>query len=472
MYISKMIPTADKGRFYAFGRVFSGTVRTGSKVKIMGSNYVQGKKEDMYIKNVQRTILMMGRKTEAVESVNCGNTCALVGIDQYLVKAGTLADADAIECHPIQTMKYSVSPVVRVAVGAKNPSDLPKLVEGLKRLSKSDPLVQVCMEESGEHIIAGCGELHVEICLKDLQDDFMNGAPINISDPVVSYRETVTTESSRMIMSKSPNKHNRLYCKALPLGYGNDDEQTPLADAIENGEVSAEQDPKARTRVLVDKFGWDKTTTQKIWCFGPDGTGPNLVVDVTVGVQYLNEIKDSVVAGWQWVTKEGPLCDEIVRDVKIEIHDVVLHADAIHRGGGQIIPTSRRCFLASMMTAEPRLMEPVFMVEIQTPEAAMGGVYSSINRKRGTVVEEQNRPGTPMYMIKAYLPVAESFGFNGFLRQNTGGQAFPQMFFHHWDVMNGDPMQDEKIMAIVLEARKRKGLKEAIPPISEFEDRL
>merc|ERR1711920_125542 len=179
------------GRFYAFGRVFSGTVKTGSKVKIMGSNYVQGKKEDMYIKNVQRTILMMGRKTEAVESVNCGNTCALVGIDQYLVKAGTLADADAVECHPIITMKYSVSPVVRVAVGAKNPSDLPKLVEGLKRLAKSDPLVQISMEESGEYIIAGAGELHLEVCLKDLEEDHAN-IPLRKSDPVVSYRETVS----------------------------------------------------------------------------------------------------------------------------------------------------------------------------------------------------------------------------------------------------------------------------------------
>merc|ERR1719399_1969277 len=179
MYVSKLIPTPDKGRFFAFGRVFSGTVRTGQKVKIMGPNYVQGKKEHLYIKNVQRTILMMGRKTEAVEAVTAGNTCALVGIDQYIVKAGSIADADATECHPIVTMKYSVSPVVRVAVAPKNPNDLPKLVEGLKRLSKSDPLVQCSMEESGEHIIAGCGELHIEICLKDLQEDFMNGAPIN-----------------------------------------------------------------------------------------------------------------------------------------------------------------------------------------------------------------------------------------------------------------------------------------------------
>jgi len=196
------------------------------------------------------------------------------------------------------------------------------------------------------------------------------------------------------------------------------------------------------------------------------------VVDVTIGVQYLNEIKDSVVAGWQWVCREGPLCDETLRDVKINIRDVTLHADTIHRGGGQIIPTSRRVFLAAMMTASPRLMEPYFLVEIQCPENAMGGVYSSLNRRRGVVVEESNRPGTPLYNVKAYLPVSESFGFTGFLRQNTAGQAFPQMVFHHWDVMNGDPFSDEGVMKIVLDARKRKGLKETIPPLSEFEDKL
>jgi len=333
----------------------------------------------------------------------------------------------------------------------------------------------VCsMEESGEHIIAGCGELHIEICLKDLQEDFMNGAPITISDPVVSYRETVSDESSRTVLSKSPNKHNRLYVKACPLGYGIDDAQTPLADTIEAGDLTPEMDAKAKTRLLVDKFGWEKSETQKIWCFGPDNNGPNIVVDKTVGVQYLNEIKDSVVAGWQWVCKEGPLCDETLRDVKINIADVTLHADAIHRGGGQIIPTARRVMLAAMMTASPRLMEPIFLVEIQCPENAMGGVYSSLNRKRGIVVEETNRPGTPLYNVKAYLPVAESFGFTGFLRQNTAGHAFPQMVFHHWEVMNGDPFPggDDKTIEIVLAARKRKGLKEQIPPLSEFEDKL
>ena len=116
--------------------------------------------------------------------------------------------------------------------------------------------------------------------------------------------------------------------------------------------------------------------------------------------------------------------------------------------------------------------EPVFLVEIQCPENAMGGVYSSLNRKRGTVVEETNRPGTPLYNVKAYLPVAESFGFTGFLRQNTGGQAFPQMVFHHWETMMSDPFKDDKVIEIITAARKRKGLKETMPPLSEYEDKL
>lgn len=141
MYISKMVPTSDKGRFYAFGRVFSGTVATGQKARIMGPNYVPGKKEDLCVKAIQRTILMMGRYVEPIENVPCGNICGLVGVDQFLVKTGTITTFE--NAHNLKVMKFSVSPVVRVAVEAKNPADLPKLVEGLKRLAKSDPMVQV-----------------------------------------------------------------------------------------------------------------------------------------------------------------------------------------------------------------------------------------------------------------------------------------------------------------------------------------
>lgn len=143
MYISKMVPTSDKGRFYAFGRVFSGVVQSGQKVRIMGPNYVPGKKDDLYLKSIQRTILMMGRYVEPIEDVPCGNICGLVGVDQFLVKTGTITTFE--KAHNMRVMKFSVSPVVRVAVECKNPADLPKLVEGLKRLAKSDPMVQVSL---------------------------------------------------------------------------------------------------------------------------------------------------------------------------------------------------------------------------------------------------------------------------------------------------------------------------------------
>merc|ERR1712141_873366 len=463
MYVSKMVPTSDKGRFYAFGRVFSGKVGTGQKVRIMGPNFVPGKKEDLYLKSIQRTILMMGRYTEAIEDVPAGNICGLVGVDQFLIKTGTITTF--AEAHNMKVMKFSVSPVVRVAVECRNAGDLPKLVEGLKRLAKSDPMVQCSIEESGEHIIAGAGELHLEICLKDLEEDHA-GIPLKKSDPVVSYRETVSAESSITCLSKSPNKHNRLFMKAVNMPDG-------LPEDIDDGKVTPRQELKERARYLVDTYEYDATEARKIWCFGPDGTGPNVVMDCTKGVQYLNEIKDSVVAGFQWATKEGVLAEENMRGVRFNIYDVTLHTDAIHRGGGQIIPTARRVLYACCLTAEPRILEPVYQVEIQCPEQAVGGIYGVLNRRRGHVFEEAQTPGTPMFVVKAYLPVNESFGFTADLRSNTGGQAFPQCVFDHWQVMPGDPFEaGNKTYDIVHATRSRKGLKEGIPPLDNFFDKL
>lgn len=351
----------------------------------------------------------------------------------------------------MKVMKFSVSPVVRVAVESKNPSDLPKLVEGLKRLAKSDPMVQCTIEESGEHIVAGAGELHLEICLKDLEEDHAQ-IPVKVSTPVVSYRESVREESDRTCLSKSPNKHNRLYMKARPLPTG-------VAEAIDSGEITPRQDFKERAKLLGEKYDFDVGEARKIWTFGPEGTGPNLLVDVTKGVQYLNEIKDSVVAGFQWATKESVLCEENMRGVRFDIHDVTLHTDAIHRGGGQIIPTARRCFYACMLTASPSILEPVYLVEIGCPDQATSGIYSVMNKRRGHVLEANAVAGTPMFQVRAHLPVNESFGFTADLRSNTGGQAFPQCVFDHWQELPGDPFDPtSKTGVIVTETRKRKGL--------------
>ncbi|KAF7326960.1 hypothetical protein MVEN_02590200 [Mycena venus] len=455
VYVSKMVPTSDRGRFYAFGRVFSGTVRGGSKVRIQGPNFVPGKKHDLFVKSIQRTVLMMGRNVEALEDCPAGNIVGLVGIDQFLLKSGTLTTSET--AHNMRVMRFSVAAVVQVAVEVKNPADLPKLVEGLKRLSKSDPCVQTWIAETGEHIVAGAGELHIEICMKarlDLEEDYAC-VPLKVSRPVVPYRETVTAESSIIALAKSQNKHNRLYVKAMPLGRRG-----------HRGNRGREDRSSARLQ-----------NSGAIWAFGPDNTGPNLFVDGTKGIAYLNEIKDSCVAGLQWAAKEGVCAEENMRGVRFNLLDAVLHSDSIHRGGGQIIPAVRRVMNAACLLAEPALMEPVYLVEIQCPEAVVGDTYSCLNKRRAQILSdrdsEDQRPGTAMFTIKAYLPVAESFGFTHQLRADTKGQVFPQSVFNHWEVMSGSPLEKgSKLEELVIKIRTRKGLNPAVPALDNYLDRL
>lgn len=462
LYVSKMVPTSDKGRFYAFGRVFSGTVKSGQKVRIQGPNYIPGGKSDLFVKNIQRTVLMMGRYVESIDDCPAGNIVCLVGVDQFLLKSGTLTTSET--AHNMKVMKFSVSPVVQMAVDVKNPQDLPKLVEGLKRLSKSDPCVVTSTSPSGEHIVAGAGELHLEICLKDLEEDHAQ-VPLRKSEPVVGYRETVQAESSIVALSKSPNKHNRIFMKAMP----NTEE---LTRELEEGSISPRDDIKERARVLAEKYEWDVNDARKIWSFGPEPDAVNMLVDTTKAVQYLNEIKDSCASGFQWATREGPCVEEPMRGCRFNIQDVALHADSIHRGAGQILPTMRRVIYASTLLARPGLQEPVYLVEIQCPEHAMGGIYGVLTRRRGNVFEENQRPGTPLYVLKAYLPVAESFGFNADLRAATSGQAFPTSVFDHWQLMPGDSNEPGKTNDVCTKLRTRKGLNPELPPLDRFYDKL
>merc|ERR1711988_794549 len=335
---------------------------------------------------------------------------------------------------------------------------------GLKKLSKSDPLVVCTTEESGEHVIAGCGELHVEICLKDLREEYAQ-CDFVMSDPVVSYRETVTGTSSQTCPSKSPNKHNRLYVVAEPL-----DEE--LSIQIEDGKLGPKAEAKEKARTLREKYDWDENAARKIWCYGPETEGANVVVDQTTAVQYLLEIEEHVSSAFQWCTKEGPLCEENMRGIRFNLTDVTLHTDSIHRGAGQIMPPTRRgCFAAEMM-GKPTLQEPVFLVEIVCPQEAMSGVYGCMNMRRGCVFEENPREGTPLVQSRSYLPVSESFGFVAALRQQTSGQAFPQCVFDHWDNMPGDCMEAGKMQELALAVRKRKNIKVEIPALGDYLDKL
>merc|ERR1712232_914712 len=182
---------------------------------------------------------------------------------------------------------------------------------------------------------------------------------------------------------------------------------------------------------------------------------------------------ESVVGRFAWASQNGPLCEEQMRGCRFNLLDVALHADAIHRGMGQIMPTSRRVCFSSLMYAEPLLLEPVYLCNISVPQDAMGNVYGVLTRRRGHVFTEEQKPGTPMMTLLAYLPVMESFGFTAVLRSNTGGKAFPQCSFDHWEPMSGNPYDDgNESNEVVLAVRKRKGPKEGVPEISRYLDKL
>lgn len=462
IYISKQFPMDEGGRFYAFGRVFSGTVKTGQKVRIMGNNYKYGLKDDLFEnKAIQRICKMVGNKTETCDFVECGNTVALVGVDQFILKSCTITTHPT--AYPIKTMKFSVSPVVRVSVAPKNPSDLPKLVEGLIKLSKSDPCVQVITKD-GENIVAGVGELHIEICMNDLRA-FMK-CDLKVGDPIVPLRETVLAKSSQVCLAKSPNKHNRIFSTAEPI---NDE----LVAKMHNKEITGKDDVNARSKILVNDFNWDPNDAKKLWFCGPEGDEEtNLVVDMTKSVAYLNESKGYIGDGFQWSSSRGVLCEEPLRGVRFNIEDALFHQDNVHRGGNNVTPAARRSLYAAMLTAQPAIMEPIYAVEIQVPDNYVGTVYSSLNHKKGRVISEEKSIGK-LNIIKGYLPVRQSFGFNAYIREKTSGQGFPQLTFSHWEVVPGNPLDPTtEVGKLVKEVRKRKGLKEEIPPLSDYLDRL
>merc|ERR1712242_465777 len=245
--------------------------------------------------------------------------------------------------------------------------------------------VKCSTSKSGQHIIAGAGELHLEICLKDLKEDYMKGADIRVSEPVVSFGETVGVRTGydekhpAICVSKSPNKHNRLYMYAEPL-------EDEFIKAVDEDEITLpnQAEMKKFGRNLADNFGWDIGEARKIWTFGcPPDAKANCVVDVTKGVQFLNEIKDHVVGAFMQVTTGGILCDEVMRGCKFCITDVKLHADTIHRGAGQIMPCAKKVFSACQLASCPKLLEPMFLVDITVPQNAQSGVFNTLNTKRG-----------------------------------------------------------------------------------------
>ncbi|KAK1403485.1 110 kDa U5 small nuclear ribonucleoprotein component CLO [Heracleum sosnowskyi] len=479
VHVTKLYPKSDCSVFDAFGRVYSGELHTGQTVRVLGEGYSPDDEEDMTIKEVTKLWVYQARYRIPVGKAPPGSWVLIEGVDASIMKTATLCSSNYDEdVYIFRSLQFNTLPVVKTATEPLNPSELPKMVEGLRKISKSYPLAITKVEESGEHTILGTGELYLDSIMKDLRELYSE-VEVKVADPVVSFCETVVESSSMKCFAETPNKKNKITMIAEPLERG-------LAEDIENGVVSIDWPRKKLGDFFKSKYDWDLLAARSIWAFGPDKQGPNILLDDTLSGEVdkltLNAVKDSIVQGFQWGAREGPLCDEPIRNVKFKIVDARIAPEPLHRGTGQIIPTARRVAYSAFLMATPRLMEPVYYVEIQTPIDCVSAIYTVLSRRRGHVTADVPQPGTPAYIVKAFLPVIESFGFETDLRYHTQGQAFCVSVFDHWAIVPGDPL-DKNIALRPLEpapiqhlarefmvkTRRRKGMSEDVS-ISKFFD--
>jgi len=429
---------------------------------------------------VGRLWISEARYKVEVNRVPAGNWVLIEGIDEPIVKTATVTQIQDIdEVYIFRPLKFNTSSVMKIAVEPVNPSELPKMLDGLRKINKSYPLISTKVEDSGEHVVLGTGELYLDCVMHDLRKMYSE-IEIKVADPVVTFCETVVETSSLKCFAESPNKKNKLTMIAEPLEKG-------VAEDIESGKVQISWDKKRLGEFFQTKYDWDLLAARSIWAFGPDAAGPNILVDDTlpseVDKSLLNSCKDFIVQGFQWGTREGPLCDEPIRNVKFKILDALIGGDVIKRAGGQIIPTARRVAYSAFLLAIPRLMEPYNFVEVQAPADCVSAVYTVLARRRGHVTQDAPIPGSPLYVIKAFIPAIDSFGFETDLRTHTQGQAFCLSVFHHWQIVPGDPL-DKTIVIRPLESqpathlarefmvktRRRKGLSEDVSIGKFFDD--
>lgn len=480
VHSAKMYPTEDCTFFQVLARVMSGTLHSGQEVKVLGENYSLFDEEDSRVLQVGRLWIYEARYKIELSRVPAGNWVLIEGIDQCIVKTSTITDvAHKEELYIFRPLKFNTQSIIKIAVEPVNPSELPKMLDGLRKVNKSYPLLSTRVEESGEHVILGTGELYLDCVMHDLRKMYSE-IDIKVADPVVAFCETVVETSSLKCFAETPNKKNKITMIAEPLEKG-------LAEDIENEVVQIGWNKKRLGEFFQNGYDWDLLAARSIWAFGPDATGPNILVDDTlpseVDKSLLGAVKDSIVQGFQWGTREGPLCEEPIRNVKFKILDAVIANEPLHRGGGQVIPTARRVAYSAFLMATPRLMEPYLFVEVQAPADCVSAVYTVLAKRRGHVTQDAPVPGSPLYTIKAFIPAIDSFGFETDLRTHTQGQAFCLSVFHHWQIVPGDPL-DKSIVILplvpqpgahlarefMIKTRRRKGLSEDVSINKFFDD--
>ncbi len=429
--VTKIYPDPHAG-YVATVRIFSGKIRKGQDVYLVGA----GKTE-----KVQQVSVYKGQQRVQMDEVDAGNIVGIVGLKEAS-SGETLCDP----AHVIQgfeAIKHLFEPVVTKAIEPKSPKQLSKLIEFLKKVGREDPTLRVKInEETGEYIVAGLGELHINAKVENKLKE--EGIEVEISPPIVIYRESIKAVTPQPVEGKSPNKHNRFYLVTEPL-------EQAVYDAMVRGEIE-DQEVKKKDQELIEKLvslGMDREEVRKIKMIYER----NMLLDVTVGVGAILEIMEMVKQAFKEVMDEGPLAREPCSGVKVKLVDAKLHEDAIHRGPAQVIPAVRRAVREAMLASKPYILEPKQIIRIDVPMEHMGGATKEISNRRGQILEMNEERGTSV--IKAKIPVAEMFGFNSALKSATGGTGF----FWLIDIVY-EPLPKELEPKVIEQIKQRKGIKD------------
>jgi len=401
----------------------------------------------------------------SVRSAYAGQLVAFEGIDQALDKAGTLTSS--LVGSPIRHMNFSVTPVFQQAIEPKDRRHLTKMVTEMQKIVNADSSALFFKDiETKEYVLAGVGELHIEVLVSSLLQN--SQIEVNLSQPIISYRETVQSASTDVALAKSENKHNRLWFRASPLA---DD----IVKCLSTSDHTTCMNVEGLSKILADTSGWDSNETSKIWAIGPEmsnndsgaGNGPScLLMNSTYGLQIPQDARENIVSAFRQVVTQGILVNCAMIGVRFDLVDAKFHSDASHRRPNSVIPAASRAMRGAFLLANPSLLEPLYYVHITgTGAGSLNGVYSVLGQRSGTIIDTSCTATTEI--VKAQVPVRCASGLSDALRLASQGHAHSSCKFGGMQLV---PVTEEEF--IILKARERKNLDTKVPIAAYYTEKL
>jgi elongation factor 2 len=421
----------------AIGRIFSGSIERGKTVQLLSSNQ-KG--------TIQQVFMSMATDRVLIDRVPAGNIGAISGLPS--IHVGETIAEEGQEVHSFEGLNYVSDPVVTVAVEPEDVKDLPLFDKVMHKLTTEDPNLHFIMnKESGEFLLSGMGELHLEITAYRMQEA---GLKVKLSKPIVIFRETISHDyKGPAIMGKSPNKHNKLWITIDKLS-------TEVIEAIKSEKITDMQSKDERTKVLRS-LGWTPDEAK-----GAVAVEENCILCNRIrGRQYVEEIIDHIKTGFREAVHTSPLAKEPAYGLKINLEDITLHEDPVHRGPAQAIPMTWRPIYCAILLSDPKLLEPLMSFECKVPSEYVSAVITMLNKRRGKILDMPSEDD--IITVKAEMPVSESFGIADELRGSTSGRAFWATQFARWAYVP-EQMQAETIKKI----RERRGLPPVPPKPEEY----